>query len=412
MAKIYVDIPVLEHSSGDVKGMGDSVESAGKSAKSAEGMAGDYEMDGASSYRAWIRGICSNAYSQAKSIDHKLDDLGDVIKKKARDFLLADTASVAGLGVTNSLLTKWIDGSGILSKFAGFVGKYLEKIRNWMKLTNLLGGLLFLSFPTLYFFQKGLTYWRGKLFSGGLRVNWISKQKIATENGDDTTKSTTTPQRITIGGEALLQYDPKGDKEILDLERWRNNENKFEPAGWIPSKEITDVRSHIAAYGCLMTAYTMLLRNKGVDVDVADLYKANYEIETGNSFDIDAEDDVIVLKDLYMRDQPKIINRVASDYTADYKNTPINNLEQSHESLRKSIDANKEIILHVDGLENDGHWIVVDAYDLQKGSYTVRDPLDVNGTNENALIGEVGGYQFFKKKDGSRVLEYKYIRRE
>ncbi len=173
MARIYVDIPVLEHSSGDVKGMGDSVESAGKSAKSAQGMAGDWEMDGAASYRAWIRGICSKAFSQARNIDNKLEDLGGIIGKKARDFLLADTASVAGLEATNSLLMKWIESSGILSKIASFVGQHLYQFESFLKLTGLLGGGYLMNITTLYFAQRGMAFWKGRTYHG-IQLPWKS----------------------------------------------------------------------------------------------------------------------------------------------------------------------------------------------------------------------------------------------
>ena len=207
MARIYVDIPVLEHSSGDVKGMGDSVESAGKSAKSAEGMAGDYEMDGASNYRSWIRGICSNAYSQAKTIDGKLDDLGNIIKKKAVDFLRADNESVIGIEGKNSLLIEWIERSSILGKFAGIVGDYLKKIEAWLKLSSLLGGT-YLSLAVVLFVRLGLARWGGNVHSGKLSSQFgILAQKSAFDLSDSEEKSASAKLRDTL---------TKPQKELID----------------------------------------------------------------------------------------------------------------------------------------------------------------------------------------------------
>lgn len=42
-------------------------------------------------------------------------------------------------------------------------------------------------------------------------------------------------------------------------------------------QKIITVRDHIAAFGCLMTCFTMLLRDAGSPVKLTDLYRANYD---------------------------------------------------------------------------------------------------------------------------------------
>jgi hypothetical protein len=166
----------------------------------------------------------------------------------------------------------------------------------------------------------------------------------------------------------LSQKNPQGDI-ILDFSRYENpsgsGKREFEPG-------IVTVRDHIAMYGCLITDYAMLLKGKGFNTEVTDLYRAKAEKEGS----IDTENKSVVLFDLYTG--PKVANdyleneginaRVEKGYLAG------STVSEKVESLKERVQTTGPIILHVKGDPTDGHWIVVSHINVD-GSVVVLDPL-------------------------------------
>jgi hypothetical protein len=191
------------------------------------------------------------------------------------------------------------------------------------------------------------------------------------------------------GRQALLQTKPVGDEQVLGLNRVANDKGDIETFGGKPIRTVAD---QIAAYGCLMTGFTMLLQDKGVNVSVTDLYRANYELATGRRFADDAKDGKIVMPDLYAR--PEMVQRAAAGYQLQdsqlFGKTPAD----IRQSLQSNLSVNGSVIVHVQsaGDPKDGHWIVVDGVN-KDGTFSVRDPM--SGQVQRASIGgEPANYQF------------------
>lgn len=172
----------------------------------------------------------------------------------------------------------------------------------------------------------------------------------------------------------LLQTAPEGDASVLNLVRYEkldaNQRGVFEYDS-VARKYIRTVKDHLAAYGCLLTSYTMLLQSKGFDVSVTDLYKKNYELRTGRSFDEDARDGNIVLSDLYA--SSNLITRFTDGKL--HERSVYTDREHAEENLRNALALHGPVIMHVQSPYGDGHWVVVDEYDAASGQFIIRDPL-------------------------------------
>ena len=155
----------------------------------------------------------------------------------------------------------------------------------------------------------------------------------------------------------------------------------------------TTVKEDIKRYGCLITCYTMLLRDRGKNVSVTDLYKANYRLKTGKDFDSDCKEGRLQMDDMYA--EAKLVQSLfekgevlEGDVKQEVKSVKFPSSENPSQSVRDAIQASQlPIILHVSTTTRDGHYIVVDGIN-DDGSFRVRDPL--KGIVENATIGTKG----------------------
>jgi len=176
-------------------------------------------------------------------------------------------------------------------------------------------------------------------------------------------------------GEPLLQANLQGDV----FERQIKRANPKDENGNI-SYYTTTIGDDIAQYGCLITCFTMLLRDRGKDVSVDDLYIANYNLKGGN-FEEDVE---LNLLDMYA--EPGLVELIAPDSKVEIVKFPPN--QDPGQSVVDAIQSQPlPVILHVDSPKADGHYIIVDGINPD-GTFRVRDPLE--GLVENATIGTSG----------------------
>ncbi|MGE5403501.1 MAG: C39 family peptidase [Candidatus Saccharibacteria bacterium] len=195
------------------------------------------------------------------------------------------------------------------------------------------------------------------------------------------------------------------------------------------------VAQQIVSVGCLMTCWTMLLRDKGEDVYVTDIYEANYNRQCnanikpgdlprsfGDAFrDVNGDGAIDnVLKKESMNLDSGAINDVAPEYKTENGSfalqgeTDEEKLQSLKEQLKTAIDDHGPVIVHVNGKYDSGHWIVVDQYNETDGTFEVRDPAtgqttnaDFDGVGNGAR--KAGKYKFYSKVDGSGNLSYRYL---
>jgi len=183
------------------------------------------------------------------------------------------------------------------------------------------------------------------------------------------------------------------DELILGLERVEEcigDDKKFENTWFGPIRTIQD---HIKAFGCLLTCYTMLLRDLGHDVKVTDLYKANYNLKNEkpdpadprSAFDQDAEDGSITLANLY--EEPGVVASVAPGCRVSSSTLAGADPGQVSEALRVKLQDGQPVIVNVATGTSDGHWVIVDGVNAD-GTFTVRDPME--GEVSSATFGGSG----------------------
>jgi hypothetical protein len=175
---------------------------------------------------------------------------------------------------------------------------------------------------------------------------------------------------------------PNGTEDPVLTVKVYNDTGKtsHEEVEYSPSKKITitDVRTHIQVYGCLITAYTMLLRDQGENVYVTDFYKAIYRRVMGKDFDQEAQSGGIVLPN--MLSHVDDVQTVAPNYRGIPGTLTGTRDDEIRQSLQDELRAHGPVVLHV----ANNHWIVVDRYN-EDGTFNVRDPL--HGERLNVTIG-------------------------
>lgn len=214
----------------------------------------------------------------------------------------------------------------------------------------------------------------------------LDNQDVNNQTSDN---SNPTPPSTTVNtgkaGLHISQKNPTGPDSFLDLKR-KETETTWE------AKVGETVRDHIGDLGCLMTCYTMLLNDIGIDVDVTDLYREKYKMSNPNKdFDKDAEDGVVILFDLLT--PLGIIANIASSKGRQGVSGRSGFLsgtthEERIESLKDIIDKRGTVVIHVTGDPTYGHWIVVDGYN--ESGFSVRDPLKAS-SQKNVRIGVPDG---------------------
>lgn len=208
-------------------------------------------------------------------------------------------------------------------------------------------------------------------------------------------------------GRALSQVNPyakEGNRWVLGLQRREDGQGKIEEVQYAPRKILT-VRDHIHAFGCLMTCYTMMIQDRGADVDVVDLYKAKYGLDTGKPFDETVHhDDTVVMFDL---NTPA---GVVSPAAGGQLKGESHDLAGATDAAKKEALAgfmnpqNGSVAVKVVGYGTGDHWVVVDRQNAD-GTYDVRDPM--KGLVPNASIGSEAGstYRFGAKPQVAWVAE-------
>jgi len=239
------------------------------------------------------------------------------------------------------------------------------------------------------------------------KVGWVAKEYLKTASkgstdkdsksgGNSTSGSSNTSTNLTF----LSQTNPCGPDSILDIKRGPK-ENSW-------NGEITDIKSHIGAYGCLMTSLTMIMNDKGSKVNVTDLYIANYKIKKGTELVKDAEnsgDNHIELNDL--NSGLSIVNEADENFVGDAGSfsteagllgSSINSAIEEHgeeiviETTRYATEKNPE----------SRHWVVINKND--DGSYTIRDPMESEAKTYQSLDA-------IKKVYKSLTGRFRYVER-
>jgi hypothetical protein len=183
--------------------------------------------------------------------------------------------------------------------------------------------------------------------------------------------------------DVILQTAPDGDPAVLATTRYEAS-RQFE-VSMLSGRMIRTVGEHIREYGCLLTSYTMLLRDAGARISVADLYKANYSIMTGRSFDADAQQGAVTLFDL--NSTPAVIARVANGAFQSAGGALGAN---PAEDLRSVLERVGTVIIRTERAGSE-HWIVVDGANAD-GSFNVRDPM--RGQQSGVFLGNSTDVQY------------------
>ena len=306
-----------------------------------------------------IRKIVGELSPTGTSLSTNLSGCARNSDKKGRQFLDADWASAAAMGSQFNNLS-WMIPLGVFSPSSILI-----------PFTSILESI----------YKKGIDIWTS-----------INPPPVTLPPQPIPQKNLT---RTVLSQKNLDEDNPK---DVLDVVRWETNEKKVE-------SNITDVRGHIQAFGCLLTCYAMVLRDKGVEVNVTDLYKTNYYLKNKkkSTFDEDVKnsnDNHIVLFDLQA--DPNVVNEFDKKYQEILGNFSINTDSEKERGLTNAIEENGgTIIINVNkpNPKADGHWVVINK--LEDGTYIVRDPLK----------GELT-YKTFEDFKADYVLSgrYKYIK--
>jgi uncharacterized protein YukE len=228
----------------------------------------------------------------------------------------------------------------------------------------------------------------------------LGSSPTTTVNTQEPSSDQTPSQPSQSDNNAISQLNPSGlgDPDILKLKiNYSLNGKQLE----------TTVLGDIETGGCLMTGYTMLLRDRGLNESVTDLYKANWEVSNPNTWQNATKEGV--LDDLNTYVQGGMVSKASNGV---YKNVPVtlsgtNDLEK-YFSLNTQIEDHGPVILEVTGKGITQHWIVVDHPVANKnGYYQVRDPLSTSSSDETIKIGEGDGtYQFHSGKNTIEYVDY------
>lgn len=181
----------------------------------------------------------------------------------------------------------------------------------------------------------------------------------------------------------LLQSAPDGDPAVLATIRYEQAQQP--EVSMFSGRIIRTVADHIREYGCLLTSYVMLLRDAGAQVTVADLYKANYALQTSRAFDADAQQGAVTLFDL--NSTPAVIDHVANGA---FQSIGGALGAEPSQTLRSILERMGSVIVRTQHAGNE-HWIVVDGINAD-GSFNVRDPL--RGQRWGVLLGDSPNVQY------------------
>jgi hypothetical protein len=368
MAVIRVNPNILHEQASKLSEIGSNVDKIGKDVMQAAKSAPSY--DGQFGPRLWVIGI--EATTRAALSSGKINGLSNTAYLKAQAFETADMASAMGFSLTTKALIDWQEDPGFLDSLNRLKIPSIYLIELFEKYSGLIGQGKFGEFRTAIINQNTLTI---KIFATflGIKLPWVNTQRSV-----------------------LTQTNPQGDHLDTKITEYPNGtQEKLN----YPPYTITNVYTHIQAYGCLLTAYTMLLRDRDVDVSVTDLYKQVYKQTMHGDFDEDAKKGTVVFNQLYANDS--IVSSVSTDYSASTNNLTGDKTDDLKKSLDLTINENSSIILHVASSSSDGHWIVVDHN--SDGTLNVRDPL----SGESNYTSD----KFFEKYTIAPDKEYKSISR-
>ena len=232
---------------------------------------------------------------------------------------------------------------------------------------------------------------------GGSNFGWVlpgEAAKSPSKPQDDAGRSTPLPEQTEkhVFLQGNLDSTVENDKDLLDKTRrydiQGNSKQVVEHAYFKGrTQPILTVRDHIAAYGCLMTCFTMLLRDAGSKVRVTDLYRVNYSQQPDNrranttiDEDLASQDDSDAMqRDIAVFDLELKANTVSLTTGKTYASKTAKSVFSTTD--RVAIEAKvKELlndgpfIMQVSTGTAYGHWIIVDA---SKGGnkFSIRDPL-------------------------------------
>jgi uncharacterized protein YgiM (DUF1202 family) len=449
--RIRVDLSVMRGSAGGINNVGNATNNAAGKLTGVAARAPSYDGQ----FGPRVQAIAGQSASLAGGIAGRLGGLSGKLNSKANAFEAVDTAALSSVK-TLTVPTSMSKDAGFFAMLAGYLKIPAAQIEALLRAGGFLGkggftlGALITIVTNLY-----TSLWKGKTFPatpppvvttnnltittalnfrssasmgnniisalpvnsvvqilGGAPVNkdghtwiqvktkdgktgWIAKDVLTSTSDSPPSTKSTNSAKLSSNRNVLLQTNPVGDDKVLGLSRVVNKDGAVEVTAW--GQKIVTVKDHLKAYGCLMTDYTMLLQDKGATVSITDLYKANYEVKTNLSFDQDAKDDKIVLGDLYFNKPDAVFEKVAPGYKA--MNSTLD-AKQPVESLKKAIQSNGSVIIHVDNKFSDGHWVVADGVNAD-GTFSIRDPLS---GSKNVTFGS--GYHSLAED-----LAFKYVKK-
>lgn len=193
---------------------------------------------------------------------------------------------------------------------------------------------------------------------------------------------------------SLSQQQPEmTDPELLNARRYETPLLVTENVLWVDDGVADTVKEHIFAFGCRMTCLVMVLRDLGKsDVTISKLYRATYNAkqdDIAKRDNIESKSAKTIEQDLAQDDDhiegPDIVqfnlqpdagddavwavsgNTYRVESVATY---PPNTTE----GLAAALRTGGPLIVKVKRANIDGHWIVVDSYNPDTGTFSIRDP--------------------------------------
>ncbi len=156
----------------------------------------------------------------------------------------------------------------------------------------------------------------------------------------------------------LSQSNPVSENDSdLDQELWFGNPPVKRTIKWLIQK-----------YGCLMTCHLMLRQDQGDDVDIYDIFCEFYERKTGRKLSDDLNDD--------NKDTPHLKSLCWISAPGERAET---RRGDTASILRELVDNHGSVIINIPGTTSDGHWVIVDTYEIKQNGvveFTIRDPLE------------------------------------
>ncbi len=368
-----------------MKGVGSDVVALGSNAASA--------AQGAPSYNGQfgpkVAAIGAEAMSRVNAFTFHVDNLSDRLYQKAIEFQGADTAAIERLTWGYKDWQDW--QSQMLAKWSKVIGIPVAALEAYLKLGTLMGGTSFFGWLFGFVIPNTLISWSGRTFLGIPLPSWrpfgqtktptpASEQSATTTNpspsanAQATKDNSTQPKPLSTSPSLVFisQKNPTGDKDILKM---------------MINKDGKTVSDDIRAEGCQMTDYAMILNDKGFDVSMTDIYKANWAMtNSGKTWDpvnVMANGESTFIK----VDMSKLTKGKYTQVAAQITGTSDQTKQESLATLLK----NGPVILHVEKTGISNHYIVVDQA-LGDGSFAVRDPL--SNQAQTIQIGSNGNYNF------------------